>query len=274
MEIQWPLVVFSLLCGSGGCMLAATGVAEFLGIGAKLRVKSIIAAFVLVVLGGCFVLLHLAQPSNVMGAFSHIGSLSPISVEMLAVGVNAIVAIVYFFMARGENPNDAALKAVGAVAVIAGLLIAFVTGNGYVMESQPAWNNIGLPLGYLGSALAAGFGLYGCLLVASKVDAAEVTTFSTYVIGAGIVALVLMLVYALMNGMTVNPVAYWLGAIIVGGAGVAAAGFVARKSASSLYLAAACGVVGALCFRVTMWLACTGYLDLFSDAAVRGVLGL
>lgn len=275
MGIQWPLVIFSLLCGTGGCLLGATGLAEFVGVGAKMRVKSIIAGFVLVVLGGCFVLLHLAQPSNVMGAFSHIGSLSPISVEMLAVGLNAIVAIVYFFVARGDNPNAGALKGVGVCAIIVGLIIAFVTGNGYVMESQPAWNNIGLPLGYLGSALAAGFGAYACLLAIDKAEQADLAKFSTWVLAAGIVALVLMLSFALMNGMQVNPVAYWLGAIVVGGAGTIAGGVWMRSSgANGAYVAVACGVIGALCFRIVMWLSYTGYLDLFTEAAGRAVLGV
>ncbi len=41
--------------------------------------------------------------------------------------------------------------------------MAFVVGNGYVMESQPNWNNIALPLAYLGSGLACGATLFAAL---------------------------------------------------------------------------------------------------------------
>ena len=272
MSIQWPLVIFSLLCGTAGMMMAAMGVAEILGIGSKVRVKGIVSAFVILVVGGFCVLLHLAQPGNVMGAFTHITSMSPISVEMLAVGVNAIVAIVFFFLARGENPNAGALKVVGVIAIITGIMIAILTGNGYVMESQPAWNNIGLPLGYLGTAAAAGFGLYGAILAIGG-EEGDLKNYALATIVMGALAIVLPLIYAAMNGFTVNIPLFVIGVLIVGGIGTIAGGYLAMKgNKNGFYIAAVCGLIGGLCFRIVMWLACTGYLSLFSEAAIRAVL--
>ena len=66
MAIQWPLLIFSLLAGCGGVTLASAGVAELLGVAKKTRFIAVVVALVLLIVGGCASVLHLAQPANIM----------------------------------------------------------------------------------------------------------------------------------------------------------------------------------------------------------------
>ena len=47
-----------------------------------------------------------------------------------------------------------------------GVILAFVTGNGYVMESQVNWNTPLLPLCYLASGLTMGGAVYAAAQIA------------------------------------------------------------------------------------------------------------
>ena len=149
MAIQWPLVIFSLLAGAGGALLAFVGLSEVLGLAKKARVPAAVGALVLLVVGGCASVAHLAQPANIMAAAANVFSFSGISVELIMLGVNAIVAVAYVLTARGESAN--ATKIVGIVGIVTGVAMTFVVGNGYVMEAQPNWNTPALPFAYLGS---------------------------------------------------------------------------------------------------------------------------
>ena len=92
MAIQWPLVIFSLLAGAGGALLAFVGLSGVLGLAKKARVPAAVGALVLLVVGGCASVAHLAQPANIMAAAANVFSFSGISVELIMLGVNAIVA--------------------------------------------------------------------------------------------------------------------------------------------------------------------------------------
>ncbi len=108
MEIQWPLVIFGLLAGCGGATIAFIGISEILGVGKKARIPAAIAAIILLIVGGCASVLHLGQPANIMAAAANVFSFSGISVEMIALGLNVIVAVVYLLLAR--SGNEAAAK--------------------------------------------------------------------------------------------------------------------------------------------------------------------
>lgn len=74
--IQWPLVLFSLLAGAGGCALAFAGASEFVGGTKRARFAVGVVSLVLVVVGGLFSVLHLASPQHVMAAVRHVFSFS------------------------------------------------------------------------------------------------------------------------------------------------------------------------------------------------------
>ena len=280
MDIQWPLVIFSLLAGCGGILFAFEGVAEFLGVGKKIRFKATIIALVLLVVGGIASVFHLGQPANIMAAAANIGSFSGISVEIIVLGIDIILALIYLLVVRGEN--ESVSKVIGVLGIIGGVLIAFVTGNGYVMESQVTWNTIFLPLAYLGTALSMGATLYASLIFAEKTEgdaAADVLPsewdkIKNIVLGCAIAGFALTLFYGIAVGFALDIIAYWICALLIGGVGTTVCVFMVGKQKSLIYVALVCAVIGALGLRCAMWLAGSGFLEFFQDAAGRIVLGL
>ena len=167
MDIQWSLLLFSLLAGTGGSLLAYVGLSQFCGFGARSRRNLIIASLVLVVVGGLFSVLHLEQKANIMAAAANVFSFSPISIELIMVGLNVIVGIVYLVMVIKET-GELSLKVVAALGILFGLLIGYATGSGYQMGAQPMWNTVLLPLCYLVTDLALAGAVYVLVLWASK----------------------------------------------------------------------------------------------------------
>ena len=86
MEIQWPLVLFSLTAGTGGSLFAFVGLSEFLGGYAKMRDAGAVCSLALIVIGGCFSVLHLASPLHAISAVTNLLSFSGISIELMLLG--------------------------------------------------------------------------------------------------------------------------------------------------------------------------------------------
>ena len=127
MSIQWPLVIFSLLAGTGAGTMVFVGLSELLNKGASARFNAALVAFILLILGGIASVLHLGQPANVMSAITNLGSFSGISIELILLGLSALVALIYAILAKREG-SDGARKAFGVIALILGLVFAFALG--------------------------------------------------------------------------------------------------------------------------------------------------
>lgn len=165
MDVQWPLAIFSLLAGCGGGLLVFLAYGEVKGTGRTARFKLAVIALCAIIIGGCASVFHLGNPANIMAAAANIGSLSGISVELIFLGASAIMTVVYM-MAVKRGASQSALTAFAVIAGILGAILAFVTGNGYVMESQAHWNTPLLPLCYLFSGLVMGGAVYLAVLEA------------------------------------------------------------------------------------------------------------
>lgn len=272
MDIQWPLVVFSLFAGCGGGLVACTGLLELAGKAAKGRAVSLAVAIFLFIVGGCASVLHLAHPASIMAAATNIFSFSGISIELIVLGVNLVVAVVSLAMLRKGAPRQAS-KVVAVASIVFGVLMAFVVGNGYVMEAQANWNTILLPLGYLLSGVLCGSCLCLAICAVSGVD--DSTSRLEWVVKAlCIVQLIAFGAYGLVAGIDREPAIFVGGALAIGSLGTLACAFLARKNANLWWVAFACALVGGLCFRSFMWLVGDGYISSFALAASRAVLGV
>ena len=273
MDIQWPLTLFSLLAGCGGGILCFLALGEFKKIGQNSRFKLAILALIIIIVGGCCSVLHLGKPSNIMAAAANVGSFSGISVELIFLGVSVIAAAVYAIgLKRGAS--EGALKGIAVVAGVLGFILAFVTGNGYVMESQVNWNTPLLPLCYLISGLTMGGAVYASVLAKDGESADSLASVFKIELVLAVVEIVLFLAYDAVCGMAGNAVAFWVCALVIGGIGTAACFYLANKKTTAIYAGAACAVIGVIGIRCTMWLLGTGFLSLFATIAGRGVLGL
>ena len=272
--IQWPLVLFTLVAGTGAGLIAAACVAEFAGLkDEKLQFKAGIVALVLLVAGGCFSLLHLASPGNVMAAVTNIGSFSGISMELILLGATFIAALVYLIVVKRAGFGVAS-KVIGVVTIIAALLFMFYSGHGYIMESRPAWNTTILPLAYLGTSLATGAFLFALLQALAK-EPGSFKAVKIILLVSAISCACVCAAWAVSIKSTgaASPVMYWGGLVICGIVAALALGCFAflKLDESNAKVWTAVGVVvfliATLAVRVLMWQAGDGFLDLFSSAA-------
>lgn len=271
--VQWPLVLFSLLVGAGGFLYASAGVSDVMNKGTdKARFTGTIAGLILMVVGGCCSLAHLALPGNVMAAAANIGSFSGISIELMLLGITCIFAVIYAIALKRSVSHQARIV-LAVIGVVAAVLLAFFCGHGYAMVSRPLWNTNLLPFAYLGTAFALGSFLFASIQLLEKDQAQAVADMKIYYLLSGIVSLVSVAAYAIFvaagDGLAGGALACAVIAVIAAACTIVLAFMACKPSGSQMAFAvigAACGLVAALCLRVLMWLVSSGYLELFSIA--------
>lgn len=268
MDIQWSLVVFTLLAGAGAALAACNCLLALLGEPSRRRSAVSLAGFGLIAVGGLASVLHLGQPANIMAAAQNIGSLSGVSVEMICLALAALAALAYGLVSRSEAPS-AAEKAVGAVAIVCSLALCVATGSGYMIEARAAWCTPLLPLAYLGSDLAMGSALLVALGFPSSAETippkAKTTLFAVAVAGAA-----LTLPYALLSGILATQAAAWTVAWVafaIAGAACAFLGWKQPDKTMAFFIAACvCFVIAALALRCGMWIGGVGVMETFGAA--------
>ncbi|WP_462134770.1 dimethyl sulfoxide reductase anchor subunit family protein [Slackia piriformis] len=272
MEIQWPLVLFSLLAGTGGSLFAFVGLSEFLGGSSKVRDAGSIVAIALIVLGGCFSVLHLASPLHAISAVTNLLSFSGISIELMLLGANFVVMLAYILVRKRSNATTP-VKVLAVLGIAFGLMLGFFCGHGYVIDAQPTWNSETLPLAYLGTSLACGAFLYGTI-VALKGDEKEFGgKLGVFTLGAAIVGAIGLVAYVAFLGIDAassQALVLWGGVVVLGIvatlviSGLGAFGGGKMPAIAVGVSGLACAFVGGLAVRSLMWLCATGYIDLFS----------
>ena len=285
MAIQWPLVLFSLLAGAGGGMLAFVGLSEVLGGSCAVRRRGCWAALALFVVGGLCSVAHLASPLHAISAVTNLLSFSGISIELMLLGCSFVVACAYLVVTK-EGKQSAASKVIAVIGIVAGLAIGFFCGHGYVIDAQPTWNTEVLPLAYLGTSLALGALVYGCLAESFGGDdaAAELGgKLRIALLVATIFGAVCAAAYGIFLGLDRISDAQsvvWAVLALVGLIGSVACVAVAwnrfgGKSAVSFVVAAiVLAAVAAIALRALMWMCAVGYVNLFAHTVPSLMLNL
>ena len=135
-KIQWPLVLFSMLAGCGGCCFAFAGVAGALGESTTVTLWATGISLVLVVVGAVCSMMHLATPRHAFAAVTHLLSFSGISVELIMLGVVSALMAAYGAACLWFD-NELVRLVLGMAGALAGVVLAFVTGHGYLISSSP-----------------------------------------------------------------------------------------------------------------------------------------
>lgn len=265
MEIQWSLVIFTVLTGGAGWMAACIALDEFQKKASKSSFKASVVAIAVALVGGIASVTHLSHPENIMGVFGH--PTSGIFTEAMFVGL-LIVALLVFALLKKREASEGACKAVGVIAGVLGIILSCVAGASYMMESVPAWNTPLLPAGYLGTAIPLGVALF--MLVAKMSDPeSDLTVYAKCLAIGGIVAAILALAFSLPSGATDGSALGCVAvAIVLAGVAPAVLGFMMSKDAAKcttgmIGAALACALIGAACFRIAMWLVATPVANLF-----------
>ncbi len=279
MEIQWPLLIFSVLLGvTSGCFVFL-GAGELRGKFKDVRFIGALLALVCLAVGGCVSVFHMGHPERATHLLGNLGS--GLSKELFVVAIMGIVSFAYLILSKKEYP--AASKVLGVLGGVLGLALPIVAGASYLIAARPAWDSITLPLMYLGGGLAMGM-LIMCGLVLLRGDAKEEGGFALKLALAGVVVMVVTsLAYVAWIAMAPYQapsrsierlvsgdlaVMFWLGVVAVGLVAptaltalaymkVAKGGNAASASPSTLaaylFVACACSAVGAVALRVIMY---------------------
>lgn len=271
MEIQWALVLFTVISGAGAWLFASSMLGWLLKKDAAPGKLETATAFVLVAVGGCMSVLHLSHVDRILEALNH--PTSGIFVEAAMIGVLCVILAVYFAMVvRGSS--EKARTAVGVLALLVGVVFTYACGSSYMMEGRPAWQTVTLPLAYFGTAASAGAGLNLLLKAVQKRDEAAVSFAGALAVAGGALGLVLAAAFCISAGAYVaaaeGGAVAWTVALFAALAVEIACGAVALKKPQGALapgaLALVAGVAAAIALRVAMWLIGTPFMDFFMMA--------
>ncbi|MCL2826652.1 MAG: dimethyl sulfoxide reductase anchor subunit [Eggerthellaceae bacterium] len=270
MDIQWPLTLFTVVAGAGAGLLAFAGISEFLQSSKRSRFLALISSLVLLIVGGCISLFHLQNPANFMAAAGNLGSFSPISLELIFLGICVIVAIVYLVVVNREG---SASKVLGVIGIVFGLLFGYFSGHGYeVIAVRQSWATPAVTFSYCLSAMTMGGFLFLALQATTKDEATAMKKTALVVGVVAVLETITYLIYGATGQIGDNAPLFWIMAVVVGGVAAAVAGIVAwlkvKTTTGMAYLGIVVAVAGAISFRAVMWLAGSTFVpNLFDIAA-------
>lgn len=280
MEVQWPLLVFSVLLGITSGIFVFLAVGEIKGKFKEVRFTGALIALVCLAVGGCVSVLHMGHPERALHLLGNLGS--GLSKELFAVAIMGIVTIAYLVLSRKDYPG--ASKVLGIIGGVVGLVLSPIAGASYLIAARPAWDSIALPLMYLGAGLALGFTLMAALVLL-KGKAAEEGGFALKLALAGVIIMAVTVI-AYVVWVAIAPyqapsrsierlisgdlaLMFWLGVVVVGVVvpvaltalacvkatkGEGGSGIVDPKSLSTyLFVSFACTAIGAVVIRMIMY---------------------
>lgn len=274
MMAELPLALFTTLAPIGAGAFIALAVAFFTTKFSDEQLKKIdrmtTIPVVVLVAGFICAFFHLASPMHAFGVFAGLGA-SPLSNELLAGVVFAVLAIVYWIVALAGKLGEGARKGFAAVVAVMAIVFACFTGAAYMMETIASWNTPMVPVAVLGFSLLGGVSLGVLVLALSGAleDAAKggfkMAALAVLVIGLvlGVVGLLVQVMSvsgmgnALVDGADLVAAAsapMWIGVVCMVVA--AAAAFMALRNSKSTALAAAApvlAIVGVFAARLAFY---------------------
>ena len=274
MMAEMPLALFTTLAPIGAGAFIALAVAFFTTKFTDEQLKKIdrmtTIPVVVLVAGFICALFHLASPMHAFGVFAGLGA-SPLSNELFAGVVFAVLAIVYWIVALAGKLGEGARKGFAAVVAVMAIVFACFTGAAYMMETIASWNTPMVPVAVLGFSLLGGVSL-GVLVLAlsGALEDAAKGGFKMAALAVLIVGLVLGVAGLLVQVMSVSGMGnalvdgadlvaaasapMWIGVVCMVVA--AAAAFMALRNTKSTALAAAApvlAVVGVFAARLAFY---------------------
>ena len=274
MMAELPLALFTTLAPIGAGAFIALAVAFFTTKFSDEQLKKIdrmtTIPVVVLVAGFICAFFHLASPMHAFGVFAGLGA-SPLSNELLAGVVFAVLAIVYWIVALAGKLSEGARKGFAAVVAVMAVVFACFTGAAYMMETIASWNTPMVPVAVLGFSLLGGvslgvlvLALSGALEDAAKGGfkmAAPVVLVVGLVLGVAGLLVQVMSVSGMGNALvdgadlvTAASAPMWIGVVCMVVA--AAAAFMALRNSKSTALAAAApvlAIVGVFAARLAFY---------------------
>lgn len=239
MMAELPLALFTTLAPIGAGAFIALAVAFFTTKFSDEQLKKIdrmtTIPVVVLVVGFICAFFHLASPMHAFGVFAGLGA-SPLSNELLAGVVLAVLAIVYWIVALAGKLGEGARKGFAAVVAVMAIVFACFTGAAYMMETIASWNTPMVPVAVLGFSLLGGVSL-GVLVLAlsGALEDAAKGGFKMAALAVLIIGLVLGVAGLMVQVMSVSG----MGNALVDGADLVAA------ASAPMWIGVVCMVVAA-----------------------------
>ncbi len=273
MEIQWPLVFYTLLTGLGAGAFVVVALTEWLGKAERTRMPGAITSLVAMVAGGIASIFHLGHPERI---FNVLGNLSSgISQEMILMGLTGLAILVYIIFTRLDYSAQTR-KIVAIIGMVLGVILTIVMGKNYLLPARPAWNTWLLPLLYLASAPVLGLFTMYIWAAVTKEEEATLMGLNRATLIALAVQAVVVVAYLIFLAVAPYPhplrslarlvagdmaLAFWGGVVLIGlliPLGLTAWFITAKKKVlPSLTVAAVgliCVLVGGVAFRALFFL--------------------
>lgn len=262
MAIQWSLVFFTVLTGMAGWLFACIALGQFREESLVGALPPAVASLVLAVAGGLVSVAHLSHPERMLEALNN--PTSGIFVEAALVGLFSLCVIVFLVLVR-RSASKNALRVSAATGAVFGILLSFLAGASYMMESQTSWNNVFLPLGYAATVFPLGVSAF--LLFDFNGTSEARPFFEKMLCASGAVSLLCVSAYVVASGTFAAMGALWITVAGLSGAAPIVCGAVLgrvknrKPMLSALSLVAA--FAGAVLFRCAMWMASAPLYDFF-----------
>jgi anaerobic dimethyl sulfoxide reductase subunit C (anchor subunit) len=153
MEIQWPLIIFTLCITLSAGLFAGMGLLGLLKrpISQRTGRITIIIALAVLVFGGAASFLHLQHWDRAFNGFGNLTS--GITHELIGALVMIILLLIAFVLLRQKDTLPGWMN---VVALAAGVLLSIVLANSYFMPSRPVWGSFVLYIYYLAQTLLLG----------------------------------------------------------------------------------------------------------------------
>jgi anaerobic dimethyl sulfoxide reductase subunit C (anchor subunit) len=187
MELQWPLMVFTLFTCLGAGTFGVAGLLAGLGRAQEVQILATVVSLVAIVIGGIASFLHLQHWDRIFNGFGHLTS--GITQELIGIATFVVVAVIYLVLARRAKIPPRA----GWLALVISVALVVVMSLSYTMSSRPVWDSPLLWLYYLSDAALSGALVIAVLASVKKTDGALISKLA---LGASVLTLVVLVAYA------------------------------------------------------------------------------
>lgn len=158
---QLSLVFFTVLIQASTGLLLFSGIQQFKTTAdgqpriAVNNLKFQIILWTLFIMGALASLLHLGKPSNALNVLYGILTGSPLSLEILSVGVFGTLLFIYSLLIWKKTQIQKYNFFLG-LTILAGLIVSYATARVYTLSTIPAWNSTWTLVQFFMSVLALG----------------------------------------------------------------------------------------------------------------------
>ena len=252
MEIQWTLVLYSLLMGLSIGPFTLLGLTDACGKREALCKWAALAGLGSIVLAGLSAFAHLKKPLNAIYMFSNFRS--PMTQETVAVLITGLIAALLAAMLLFGWLPGLSRRMLSWAGLVMDLISVVMIAGIYLLPARPAWNTWLLPITLLASSVANGLLLAWVLAalvpkgpgetgreeLASRLRSWALPILVAY----AVLAVVFILIAAgnaggfsrLMTGDL--ALMFWIGLVVVGLIAPAVLVWLAKKDARVMTLAA------------------------------------